>query len=1234
MEPSAQAEGLVRVLGGVEARASPAEPWARMAPQQRLLLALLTSRVGRPCRLDWLVEALWGETAPANPTRSVQALVSRLRGVVDPPEASVSRLRTVPGGWCLDLESNTVDVARFEELVAEAETLAGRSEAPGARARLAAALGLWRGRPFGEWGDHPWLADETARLEERCLATRERLLRLRLQAGECDVVAAEARQLVAAHPLRERLWGVLMEAQCAAGQPAAALMTYQQLRERLGEELGAEPSAQLQALHAAVLRGEASGPATAAGAAPAAAAAGQAGGGAVGGRVPGGWPCRRGLPLAGRGEELAALRRTLEEARLGSAQLALVGGEPGIGKTRLVAEFADGAAACGVDVLVGRCVDGPGVSYQPFVDALAADVAATPDASLAARLGDDAGELSRLLPALALRTGRQPAPASVSPELDQHRLFNAVAGWLTAAAAQGPLMVVLEDLHAATRPTWLLLAHVARTVWTARLLVVATYRDTGDQLPDELADMLGELTRSPNATRLALGGLDRAAVGELVGADAALPVPADWADAIHSVTAGHPLFVEELLAALPRDRPAGPQRLAAHLGIPRGVDELVAARLRRLGPATTEWLDQAAVAGEHFDFTEATHAAGLTEDQALDAAGEATGARLIIPAGADEAYAFTHALTRDALLARLTPSRRMRLHARLAVTVEARHADDPTRVASRLVHYYAAAGAAGDAAKTRRYALAAGDAAMAQRAYDDAAAFYQDAAHLTDASDDEERCEMLTRLARAQAHAGHPDRDATLHQAADLALGLADPQRIVDAALAGSRGFGSQVGGVDQKRVGMLRRAVATVPACHPGPRAVLLALLASELIYRADLAERRQLTDEALTLARHHGDPLALAQILALRQLPILHPATLADRLPETKELIDRADQLDDPVVRVLAQTFHYCTVLEIGDRRQADSAADEAVRLAEDLGHPAIQAFITMLGSGRELLWGDLDHADQISKRYRTLAHSAHTDDIESGYLAQQFVLHRERGRLSAFLPLLDQALESYGTLAAWHAAAATAWWLTGHHDRALQTLDRYAADAFAGVPHDHLWTVALCLFADCVCLADRHDAARALLDRLAPYHDRLAVEPAAPHGAVAHYLGLLATTIEEWDQAAAYLDQAAATHHRLRAARWHNRTRLAQARLLTRRNAPGDGAQAERLLHTVHAKARALGQPGLIEESRQLLTAGPLSASVDVRLTRQGRPRQKRLRSGIGPRQSPSRAARDRDRGRAGP
>ncbi len=197
-----------------------------------------------------------------------------------------------------------------------------------------------------------------------------------------------------------------------------------------------------------------------------------------------------------------------DRAAEGRRALVLLAGEPGIGKTRLASEVARRAYRDGALVLHGRCDDEIGIPYQPFVEALTFFVDHADDDSLAHGLGRHPGELLRLVPHLGDRVRNLPPPLSSDPETEQYRLFEAVASWLAATSAERPLLLVLDDLQWAGKPTLLLLRHIAGTAELARLLVVATYRDTDVQRSHPLGDALADLRRLPGVLRYALSGLE------------------------------------------------------------------------------------------------------------------------------------------------------------------------------------------------------------------------------------------------------------------------------------------------------------------------------------------------------------------------------------------------------------------------------------------------------------------------------------------------------------------------------------------------------------------------------------------------------------------------------------------------------------------------------------------------------------------------------------------------------
>ncbi|MGH9004454.1 MAG: ATP-binding protein, partial [Acidimicrobiia bacterium] len=254
--------------------------------------------------------------------------------------------------------------------------------------------------------------------------------------------------------------------------------------------------------------------------------------------------------FVGRDTELERLGQLWKEAAAGGLRVALLAGEPGVGKTRMAAELAVRVHDEGAMVLAGRCDEDLGVPYQPFVEALRhfADHAT----ALSERLGRYGGELTRLVPELNERVPGLPAPLRSDPETERYRLFDGVAAWLAAASADEPVLLVLDDLQWAAKPTLLLLRHVVRA-GGGRVLVVGTYRDTELTHDHPLLEVVPDLRRQGGVERLSLTGLDGAGVTTLVeqAAGRALDVAGlALARAVYQETEGNPFFVREVLRHL------------------------------------------------------------------------------------------------------------------------------------------------------------------------------------------------------------------------------------------------------------------------------------------------------------------------------------------------------------------------------------------------------------------------------------------------------------------------------------------------------------------------------------------------------------------------------------------------------------------------------------------------------------------------------------------------------------
>ena len=327
------------------------------------------------------------------------------------------------------------------------------------------------------------------------------------------------------------------------------------------------------------------------------------------------------FPFSGRADHLETLTTAWKETAEGARRAVLVSGEPGIGKTRLVTEAVRAAHDHGSIVLWGRCDEDLSVPYGPFAEALRHYVSVTPPDQLRAEVGALGGELVRIVPDITSRVPGLAEPMVADAETERFRLFDAVGDLLSEISAASPVVLVLDDLHWADKPSLVLLRHLLRSATPMRLLVVATYRDTDLDRSHPLADVLGDLRREPGVDRLDLHGLDEDEITGFMANVAGHELTEgglDLAHAVYTETEGNPFFVGEVLRHLSesgaivqdddgRWTTSGP---VADFGIPEGVREVVGRRLSRLSDAVNRALTVASVIGPTFDLATIEGAGG------------------------------------------------------------------------------------------------------------------------------------------------------------------------------------------------------------------------------------------------------------------------------------------------------------------------------------------------------------------------------------------------------------------------------------------------------------------------------------------------------------------------------------------------------------------------------------------------------------------------------------------------
>jgi class 3 adenylate cyclase len=894
--------------------------------------------------------------------------------------------------------------------------------------------------------------------------------------------------------------------------------------------------------------------------------------------------------LFGRGAEAETLALAWAKARDGQRQVVLLAGEPGIGKTRLATEAARAAHGEGGIVLFGGCDEDVGLPYRPFVEALRHYVTHAPDEVLATHVQAHRGELARLVPELARRIPDLPAPQVAEAETERFLLFEAVTGLLAVASQERPLMLVLDDLQWAGAPELLLLKHLVRSTEPMRLLVIGTYRDSELSRTHPLTAVLADLRREAGVERVSLHGLDDAAVETLVAAAARHELDDALVALAHAVrreTEGNPFFIGEVIRHLVESggllEEGGRWTYRgeiAGLGIPEGVREVVGRRLARLSEATTRLLGLAAVIGRQFDVALLAKVAGTSEDAVLDALDEAMAAALVIEVrGGAEQFAFRHALIRTTLYGELSATRRARLHQRVGESLEALVGTTPGARIEELAHHWLAATRAAAVGKAVGYARQAGERALANLAFEEAAAHYERALAVLEPRDGDGgqlRCDLLLALADGQCRSGSPSYRETVAKAAELARALGDGERLALAALASARpgGYLASANLVDEGLIALYEEARAALGDADSLVRARLLGQLAVERIQTPDRAGRDALSREAVAVARRLGDRIGLAQVLILRLLTINDPFTLAERLALTAELAALAGELGSSELAWHAAFHRAGAVLESGDIDDAERTLAEMERLAGKLRQPFYIWFARMGRTMLAVMRGTPDAEAQVFAAFE-LGTAGGQPDAPVGFGAQMFPLRQNQGRLAELTDALRANVEAMPHAPSWRAALAALYSETDQVAEAREQVDILRAGGF-DPPLNWAWMTYMSRLSEAVCHLHERSAAAVLYQHLRPLAGQVYVlaMTIGCSGSIAFWCGLLAACLSRFHDAERHFADALAMNERLGARPYVVRTRRAWASMLLDRGAPGDATRARELIAAGHAEAEQLG------------------------------------------------------------
>jgi class 3 adenylate cyclase/tetratricopeptide (TPR) repeat protein len=488
-------------------------------------------------------------------------------------------------------------------------------------------------------------------------------------------------------------------------------------------------------------------------------------------------------PFVGRAHQMSRLAAKLEAACNGQGSIVMLVGEPGIGKTRMLEEFADLARQRGARVMRGACYDGEWQPpYGPFAEFIVDYAGRAETAELKAVLGNSAPTLARIAPSLHRQLNDIPEPATLDKDEERFRLLDAVSQFLITLSRQAPLVLVFDDLHWADRGTVGMLNHVAHFAGANPILLIAVYRDAEVGQTHPLSRAVAAMRRLPNTEQIQLRGLDAEEVAALLGMIANQDAPDALVMAIGGETGGNPFFIREVLLHLMEEGKifrAGRQWVTtinvAELKIPEGVREVVNKRIGRLSDDVNRLLTVGAAFKGSFSFEVAAAVAELDESSALAAIDEALEAQLLRSGANADSLDFTHALIRHTLYSGMNSARRVRLHRKIAEAMEKTWGARIREHAAEIAYQFWRGASSSSGDRGVDYSIAAADQAEAAYAHDQALGFIRIALDLLPPGDSR-RLALLPRLSLALAWTLDGDGACKVaHEASDLIAAAEGP---------------------------------------------------------------------------------------------------------------------------------------------------------------------------------------------------------------------------------------------------------------------------------------------------------------------------------------------------------------------------------------------------------------------------------------------------------------------------
>jgi predicted ATPase/DNA-binding XRE family transcriptional regulator len=825
-----------------------------------------------------------------------------------------------------------------------------------------------------------------------------------------------------------------------------------------------------------------------------------------------------------------------------------------------------------------------------------------------------------LLRLKGLRARQRLAPAR---EQRQDSLFDEITGMLNTLAQRQPLLLILDDLHWIDPSSAALLGWLPRRIKENPILIVGSYRPEdlastrSDGQPAGLSQHLLQEVLSETLLQFGQNRIDLDHYGpgeELAFVNSLLDLSENtfslaFREHLANLTEGHPLFLVELLRDM-KERgdifqgDDGRWKERASSGwknLPARVEGVIEKRLTRLTADSRDLLAIASVQGETF-FGEVIARVRGTEPHRVMRQLSAEldrGHRLVIEQGIRRAggerlsqYQFRHYLFQKYLYERLAPAERMYLHEVVGNALEAlfeRNANPDDLPAAQLGRHFQEAHLH---EKASRYLLRAGQQAVRVLAFDEAAAYFERGLTELEGLDPTLKTLRLAyqlelALAKAHWHSGRVrEAFAAYQQAIEWARALGDPQAFARAVLANEEPRWRL--NLDSYQTQLnIREALDILNNDHSGLQARLLVNLSRSLLASGEQNELRTTVEQALAIARQIEDPVALCDALRIQAQIDRRPETADVRLAAIQEMIATAESIPDQERLSDALDLYVYDLLELGQIELADEMIEAQKKVASEIKQPFQIHIATVFRTMRAILRGEFETAERLAKDASELSRQLGLAEMDGIFGIHMFTIRREQGRIHEIAPIVKLAVANSPRSSAWRPGLALLYRTLDERQACRAIFEELANEGFTFVPQDSLWVATVAYLSDvCAYLGDRERAAR-LYALLLPYDGRTVVVGGATacYGAVARFLGMLATTLEDWQAAEGHFQDAIALDERIKAWPWLAHSRFEYASMLLRRGRTADQPGALALLQEAESAAQNLGMLDLAKNIAEL-------------------------------------------------